>query len=280
VVVTPETKDHLWSALISLATAPREERTLTGLAVLLQSTQLKRALAPYCVGGPFGQLLDAEAERLGDGAVQTFETEGLLGTSAAPAVLSYLFHRIERRLDGQPTLILIDEGWLALDDPSFVAQLREWLKTLRKKNAAVIFATESLADLETNPITPTIVGSCPTRIFLPNARAGEPLIGGVYRRFGLNERQIEILSRATPKRDYYCQSRSGNRLFDLGLGEVALAFTALSKADHPRIDAILAAAASASASASAEPFAATWLRAKGLAWAADLLLALPQETSR
>jgi type IV secretion system protein VirB4 len=212
--------------------------------------------------------------------VQTFETEGLLGTSAAPAVLSYLFHRIERRLDGQPTLILIDEGWLALDDPSFVAQLREWLKTLRKKNAAVIFATESLADLETNPITPTIVGSCPTRIFLPNARAGEPLIGGVYRRFGLNERQIEILSRATPKRDYYCQSRSGNRLFDLGLGEVALAFTALSKADHPRIDAILAAAASASASASAEPFAATWLRAKGLAWAADLLLALPQETSR
>src|SRR3546814_9806511 len=73
-----------------------------------------------------------------------------------------------------------------------------------------------------------IVESCPTRIFLPNERAAEPQIARIYERFGLNDRQIEILSRATPKRDYYCQSRRGNRLFELGLGDVALAFTAAS----------------------------------------------------
>src|SRR3546814_7180938 len=56
---------------------------------------------------------------------------GLTGSSAAAAVLSYLFHRIEGRLDGSPTLIIIDEGWLVLDSPLFAAQLREWLKTLR-----------------------------------------------------------------------------------------------------------------------------------------------------
>jgi type IV secretion system protein VirB4 len=272
VVIDPSTKDLLWSALTSLASAPVGERTLTGLTVLLQSSLLKRALAPYCVGGPFGRLLDAEVERLEESAVQLFETEGLLGTSAAPAVLAYLFHRLERRLDGRPTLILIDEGWLALDDPGFTAQLREWLKTLRKKNASVVFATESLADLETNPITPTLLGGCPTRIFLPNPRAAEPLFSAVYRRFGLNDRQIEILSRATPKRDYYCQSRHGNRLFELGLGEVALALTAISKADHPRIDAVLAASP-------AEPFAAAWLRAQGLPWAADLINTLSEESS-
>jgi len=61
--------------------------------------------------------------------VQAFETEGLIGTSAAPAVLAYLFHRIEARLDGRPTLLIIDEGWLALDDEGFAGQLREWLKT-------------------------------------------------------------------------------------------------------------------------------------------------------
>jgi type IV secretion system protein TrbE len=148
VAIDPQAKDHLWSALASLASAPVAERTLTGLAVLLQDQTLKQALMPFCLGGPWGRLLDAEGERLGNGKVQAFETEGLVGTAAAPAVLAYLFHRIERRLDGSPTLIIVDEGWLALDDATFGAQLKEWLKTLRKKNACVIFATQSLSDID------------------------------------------------------------------------------------------------------------------------------------
>ena len=265
VTVTPETKEHLWSALTSLASAPVGERTLTGLSVLIQSNALKRALQPYCVGGPWGRLLDAEAERLGDADVQAFETEGLIGTGAAAAVLAYLFHRVERRLDGRPTLLIIDEGWLALDDPGFGAQLREWLKVLRKKNASVVFATQSLSDIETSAIAATIVESCPTRLFLPNERAIEPQISAIYRRFGLNDRQIEILSRATPKRDYYCQSRRGNRLFELGLGAIALAFSAASsKTDQAFIADVLT-------RHGREDFAASWLRHKGLDWAAELL---------
>ena len=268
VTVTPEVKEYLWSALTSLASAPIGERTLTGLSVLLQSGALKRALQPYCVGGPWGRLLDAEAERLGEADIQAFETEGLIGIGAAPAVLAYLFHRVEGRLDGRPTLLIVDEGWLALDDPTFGAQLREWLKTLRKKNASVVFATQSLADIETSAIAPAIVESCPTRLFLPNERAIEPQIMTIYRRFGLNDRQIEILARATPKRDYYCQSRRGNRLFELGLGEIALAFTAASsKADQVAIADVLA--------EHGHDFAAAWLRRKGLDWAADLLTPEP-----
>lgn len=271
VVLDPQAKEHLWAALTSLASAPVAERTITGLTVLLQSQQLKQALGPYCVGGAHGQLLDAETEHLGEARVQAFETEGLVGSAAAPAVLSYLFHRIEAQLDGAPTLIIIDEGWLVLDSPAFAGQLREWLKTLRKKNASVIFATQSLADIETSQIAPAIVESCPTRIFLPNERAFEPQIAAIYRRFGLNDRQIEILARAIPKRDYYCQSRRGNRLFDLGLGEVALAFTAASsRTDQRRIAELLEAHGRAG-------FAPAWLRARGLDWAADLLSPSNQE---
>ena len=263
--VDPAAKEHLWSALTSLATAPIRERTLTGLAVLLQSQELKLALSPYLVGGPWGRLLDAEAEHLGDARVQALETEGLVGASSAASVLAYLFHRIEGRLDGSPTLIIIDEGWLVLDSPAFAAQLREWLKTLRKKNASVIFATQSLADIEGSRIAPAIIESCPTRIFLPNERAAEPQIARVYERFGLNDRQIEILSRATPKRDYYCQSRRGNRLFELGLGDIALAFTAASsKTDQIKIGELIETRGHAD-------FAEFWLRHRGLYWAADLL---------
>src|SRR5271154_1425253 len=263
--VTPEVRDHLWSALTSLASAPIPERTLTGLCALLQSNVLKRALQPYCLGGPYGRLLDAEFERLGEGAVQVFETDGLIGTAVAPAVLSYLFHRIEGRFDGRPTLLIIDEGWLALDDKEFAGQLREWLKTLRKKNASVIFATQSLADIDGSAIAPAIIESCPTRVMLPNDRAIEPQIMAIYRRFGLNDRQIEILARATPKRDYYCQSRRGNRLFELGLGEVALAFTAASaKTDQALIEQVLA-------ELGRDNFVPGWLKARDVAWANDLI---------
>jgi type IV secretion system protein VirB4 len=233
--------------------------------VLLQSNPLKRALKPYCLGGPHGRLLDAESEDLSDALVQCFETEGLIGSAAAPAVLSYLFHRIEAALDGSPALLIVDEGWLALDDPSFAAQLREWLKTLRKKNASVVFATQSLADIETSPIAPAIIESCPTRIFLPNERAIEPQILAIYRRFGLNDRQIEIIARAIPKRDYYCQSRRGNRLFELGLGPLALALCAASsKNDQRAISRLIAEHGRAG-------FARAWLNDRGLRWAADLL---------
>ena len=265
VTIDPTAKEHVWSALTSLASSPVGERTITGLAVLMQSTGLKQALQPYCVGGPSGRLLDAEAEQLGSASVQAFETEGLIGADAAPAVLTYLFHRIEGRLDGRPTLLIIDEGWLVLDDPAFAQQLREWLKTLRKKNASVVFATQSLSDIDGSNIAPAIVESCPTRIFLPNERAIEPQITAIYRRFGLNDRQIEILARATPKRDYYCQSRRGNRLFELGLGPVALAFCAASsKADHAAIERLVD-------EHGREAFTPTWLAHHELLWAADLI---------
>ena len=265
IAITPDVKEHLWTALTSLASAPVEERTITGLTVLLQSNDLKQALRPYCVGGPYGRLLDAETEHLGSASVQAFEIEGLVGTGAAPAVLSYLFHRIGDRLDGSPTLLIIDEGWLALDDEAFSGQLREWLKTLRKKNASVIFATQSLSDIDNSAIAPAIIESCLTRLLLPNERAVEPQITAIYQRFGLNARQIEILARATPKKDYYCQSRRGNRLFDLGLSEVGLALTAASsKSDQSAIARVFA-------EHGRDGFLAAWLRLRGVDWAADLI---------
>ncbi|MBN8918160.1 MAG: conjugal transfer protein TrbE [Rhizobiales bacterium] len=274
VSIAPEVKEHIWSTLTSLASAPVEERTLTGLAVLLQSNDLKQALRPYCIGGAHGRLLDAEAEHLGQAFVQAFETEGLIGTTAAPAVLSYLFHRIEDRLNGSPTLIIIDEGWLALDDQGFAGQLREWLKTLRKKNASVVFATQSLSDIDGSAIAPAIIESCQTRLLLPNERAVEPQITAIYRRFGLNDRQIEILARATPKRDYYCQSRRGNRLFELGLSQVAVALCAAgSKTDQAALSQILA-------EHGRDGFLAAWLRHRGLGWAADLIPTLDSLETR
>ncbi len=264
--VTPDVKDAVWTALRSLASAPKQERTLTGLAVLIQSSALVAALTPYTLEGAYGRLLDGAAERIAATDMLHIEMEELMGHKALiTPVLTYLFHRLEARFDGRPTLLVLDEAWTFLDDAIFAARIREWLKTLRKKNVAVVFATQSLADIERSSIAPALIESCPTRIFLPNDRAREPQARSIYARFGLNDRQIEILSLAAPKRDYYAQTARGNRLFELGLGPVALALCGAASPDDQRlIDRCLA-------DGDAAGFAARFLDAKGLGWAAELL---------
>ena len=272
VQVTPEVKETVWSALSNLASAPKPERTMTGLSVLLQSNALKSALMPYTLEGPFGRLLDADSDALALADIQCFETETLMHeASAVMPVLTYLFHRLEERFDCRPTLLVLDEAWVFLDDPLFAARIREWLKTLRKKNVSVVFATQSLADIANSSIAPAIIESCPQRIFLANDRAVEPQAQEAYARFGLNARQIELIARATPKRHYYLQSRRGNRLFELGLGPIALSICGASDpVSQMLINAILA-------KQSDGPFAAEFLFARGLEWAVPLLGGVHQQ---
>ncbi|WP_116091847.1 conjugal transfer protein TrbE [Sphingomonas crusticola] len=265
VPLTPDHKDALWTALTSLASAPMHERTLTGLSMVLQSNALRAALQPFTLEGPYGALLDAADESLRGADLQCFEMEALMATPGLVApVLSFLFHRLEARFDGRPTLLMLDEAWLFLDHPLFAGRIREWLKTLRKRNVAVVFATQSLADIAASSIAPAIIESCPQRIFLPNDRASEPQSQAAYQRFGLNERQLTLIARATPKRHYYLQSARGNRLFELGLGPVGLALCGSSGADSQRhIDAALEAGGRTG-------FLAAFLTAAGLGWAARM----------
>ncbi len=270
VAMTPDLKAKLWEAIQSLSSAPEPERTLTGLSLMLQDDTLKSALHPFTLEGPHGRLLDADHESLALADTVCFEMEELMHAKGAVApVITYLFHRLEARFDGRPTLLILDEAWLFLDDPMFAARIREWLKTLRKKNVSVVFATQSLADIANSTIAPALVESCPTRIFLPNERAQEPQSRETYQRFGLNARQIELISRATPKRDYYYQSPLGARVFDLGLGPIALSVCgASSPEDQARMDRIWA-------ETEGDGFSACWLIEKGLPWAAELLTRWP-----
>jgi len=104
--------------------------------------------------------------------------------------MMYLFHRIEERLDGKPTMILIDEGWKALDDDVFAARIRDWLKTLRKRNALVGFATQSARDALESRISTALVEQTATMVFMPNSRARpEDYCDG----FGLTEHELALI---------------------------------------------------------------------------------------
>jgi type IV secretion/conjugal transfer VirB4 family ATPase len=264
VEITPAVKDEIWGALKNLASGPPAQRTLTLLAATIQDQTVKSALLPYTLAGPHGHLLDAQDNSRVSARWQTFEMSELMGSKAAlQPVLTYIFRTLERRFDGRPTLLVLDEAWLFLDQGTFAAKIREWLKTLRKFNVAVVFATQSLADVARSSIAPALIESCPTRVFLPNPDAHTPQIASLYEGFGLNAQQLQIVAGATPKREYYYQSSAGNRLFELGLGPIALAAVgAGSPGDQSRIDAVLAGGGG---------FAPDFYRAQGHADVAEFL---------
>jgi type IV secretion/conjugal transfer VirB4 family ATPase len=227
--ITSEVKERIWDALTNLANVPETQRTFTGLSALIQDRSLRQALEPYVMGGSYGNILDADQSYFSDSNWQCFEMDALMKTEGIIApVLSYLFHELEKKFDGRPTLMVLDEAWIFLDHPLFASKIKEWLKTLRKKNVAVIFATQSVEDTLSSGVSSSLLESCPSRIFLPNDRALEPKIKRAYEELGLNDRQIHLLSNAFSKREYYFESHIGNALFDLGLGPVALAFCASS----------------------------------------------------
>jgi type IV secretion/conjugal transfer VirB4 family ATPase len=228
VTVTPPLRGRIDRALALVARNEPPHRTLIELTVQLQDENLAVALRPYTVAGHYGQLLDASADDLADGRFQVFEMKHLLALDdrIALPVLLYLFRRIEQQLDGSPTLLLIDEAWMALMHSLFGARVNQWLLQLRKQNAAVVLATQSPAQLAQLAHRHTIVDSCVTKIYLPNPDAGTPAQAPLYHDLGLNAREIAIIARATPKRHYYLKSPRGSRLFELGLGPVALSFLA------------------------------------------------------
>lgn len=223
VEVHPGHRGTIQRALELLASMPKP--TLTDFEVRLQDEGLREALRPYTLKGNLGSLLDAREDGLRDGRFQVFETGHLMEMreKVVVPVLLYLFHRIEQRLDGRPTLLVIDEAWTFLMHGLFAEKIQSWLKELRKKNAAVIFCTQSLADINRSENRHVLYESCATKILLPNAEATSEHGAECYLDLGLNESEVEILAGAMPKQDYYYSSKRGSRLLQLLLGAKTLA---------------------------------------------------------
>ncbi len=228
ILITPNQRNEISSALTSMHQSGA--KTLSEFSVTIQDEAIREVILQYTVDGMMGHLLDAEEDGLNLSDFTTFEIEELmdLGEKYALPTLLYLFRRIERSLHGQPAAIILDEAWIMLAHPVFRDKIREWLKVMRKANCLVLMATQNLSDAANSGILDVIVESTATKIFLPNVHARDEDASALYRRMGLNTRQIEILASAVPKRQYYSISENGRRLYDLALGQIALAFVGAS----------------------------------------------------
>jgi type IV secretion system protein VirB4 len=241
VAVTPAHRAAISSALVRLGSG--ESRTLTDFLHTVQHHDVRDGLRHYTLEGAMGRLLDAESDGLsGTGNFQVFELEHLLrlGPANVIPVLLYLFHRIEQRLTGTPSLLVLEEAWLLLDHPVFAPKIEEWLRVLRKRNCAVVLASQSLAEVYASPKRDLLLESCPTKIFLPNPEARSSHSSTQYRELGLSSRQIELIADSVPKRHYYVLSPLGRRLIELALGPTALSFIGVSgPEERGRVQALI-----------------------------------------
>ncbi len=177
---------------------PIAYRRLRYLSEMLGGTRRPHAgditqrLAPWHGAGERAWLFDNAEDRFDFSTrVLGFDMTELLNAPMLRApTMSYLFHCIDQRLDGNPAMILIDEGWKVLDDPIFAARLKDWMKTLRKRNAVVGFGTQSARDALESRISSTIVEQAATQIFMSNPRAqAEDYCTG----FGLTEHELDLV---------------------------------------------------------------------------------------
>jgi len=233
---SPQQKSEIHRAMHLLRDAPREFRSLTDFVSTVQDADIRAALNHYTISGAMGHLLDGKEDTLALSAFNVFEIDELMkmGDANAIPVLLYLFRRFEKSLHGQPSILSLDEAWVMLGHPVFREKLREWLKELRKKNCLVLLATQSLSDAVKSGLLDVLLEQCPTKILLPNKEAdlhGTKEVPGpadLYAMFGLNSKEINILKTSQYKRHYYYKSPLGRRLFELGLGPLALSFVAVS----------------------------------------------------
>jgi type IV secretion system protein VirB4 len=174
-------------------------------------------------------------------------------------------------LDGSPTLILLDEAWSYLQHQLFRDRLRDWLKTMRRKNAVVVMATQQISDIANSEIADIVLENCPTKILLPNPEARTANSRVFYGRVGLNEREMEILEVSIPKKHYYVISKLGRRLVDLGAGRVALSWVGVNGREERQIvEGVM--------DSHPQSWRSEWLRLKGLhPWADYLEQITPDE---
>jgi len=110
--------------------------------------------------------------------------------------MMYVFHRISQLLNGEKVIIMMDEGWKMLDDPIFSARIKDWMKTIRKQNGLLGFATQSAKDALGSSVGDAIIEQSPTQIFFPNPRASEE---DYCKGFGLSRHELKLVRELTPE---------------------------------------------------------------------------------
>jgi type IV secretion system protein TrbE len=234
-------------------------RTMTAFRYLLHAPRLREIVGNYADGGQWAHIFDGEPVAGQRNTLTTYEMRHLeaLGERAAAPATELIVHDAEAGLGADPTFVVIDEAKWLLASPIGLPWIDRALRTFRRANGALVLCTQSLAEIDNSEARTMLLESTAIKTFLPNHAAQGEQVRQLYTELGLNERQIEIIAKGVPQRDYLCVTELGSRLFRFDLGPLARALCASTSSD----DVALARRVLAEGQSG---FLDAWLAAKGL----------------
>lgn len=262
--ITVDISMAIKGSIETLAELPVEYRTLEYLQHHARALNLELSnLIGLYVGNESLQssIFSASIDNIKFSNFNVFETSELIhkGEKILVPAYKYIFHKITQRLDGRPTLIMIEEGDTFWKNPLLASRLDEWLKTLRKSNVAVGLVALQVESINESPIKSTLLNQCATKFYTGNSELTKADVRKAYKDLGLTDKQLDILKEATPKRQYYLVNSYASRLFnfDLDYLEINKAFMASTSTDDVKL------AKQMKAQYKTE-FANQWLKHKGI----------------
>lgn len=220
--MTSDDDASLWKAIEEMSDGPAKMWQLQHLLPLLPS-HLAGHLKQWVGDGQKARYFDNADDTFKLGSFTCVEMGGLFAEEdVARAFLEYAFFRIQQLLDGRPTLIYVEEAWFMLAEKQFSKKINDWLRTLAKKNAFLIMATQSLDEVARSDIFATIIDNIPNRIYLPNPNAMAHY-SMYHDQFGLNGAQIERIRNGIAKLNYYIVTPKLSRMVEARLPPTVLA---------------------------------------------------------
>ena len=194
--LTPTQEREISQAVAGVMGAPKARRRLGSILEFLDSTDpngLHPRLARWCRGGPLYWLFDNLEDTLSleGSSIFGFDvTDFIDNDETRTPTIMYLFHRIEKLIDGRRLMIFLDEFWKLLLDEYFEDFAQNKLKTIRKQNGLLVMFTQSPHDTLMSKISHSLIEQTATKIFLPNPGADyKDYVDG----FKLTAREFEIV---------------------------------------------------------------------------------------
>ncbi|MGE4409605.1 MAG: VirB4 family type IV secretion/conjugal transfer ATPase [Sphingobium sp.] len=223
--VTALEQRSIESAIDAMGQLDRKDRSIRALIQFLDTTDpegVATRLQRWAAGGSLGWVFDNDDDAIGDDAriIGYDMTDFLDNEEIRMPLMFYLFHRVEQMIDGRRIMVVIDEFWKALADEGFRDFVQNKLKTIRKQNGLMVFATQSPRDAIKSPIAHTIIEQCGTQIFMPNEQGQHgDYVGG----FRLTEREFELIGRELQRssRRFVIKQGHGSVVAELNLNGFA-----------------------------------------------------------
>lgn len=246
VQVDASKSEEIRKALIQLRdTKQPSRRDITTFQQYVQDEEIKVGIEPYTLDGQYGAIFDAHDTKLDMSNFIMIEMGILMkfGEECVTPALAYLFKFIESRFakenddKGHPTMLVMDEAWVFLNNDYFSQRIDDWLRTLRKKHVAVVFATQDVPSVAKSKISTTILSQCQTRFYLADPNANSDILAGYYGSFGLTPDEIGTLANSIQKKHYFYKSPNGSRLFELELDKFQLSLLCPPKSVMDEIEA-------------------------------------------